>query len=235
MRNVLVAAGAALVMMAGAVQWFAPAVFSADADVTAENFVFEDSVSGSDISTINVGDTVTWTFADSEPHTVTSSTGAFSSGAQQVGGSYQFTFNSAGLYEYYCEVHGTSGGAGMAGTVNVQAVNTNTPQPTNTSAPGATNTPTRTATRTSTPQATSTGAVTAIPTAAVATSTPIVAAPISATQPPSGGAGRTVAAPNVGTGDGTSSAIPFASLIAMALATTGALAIGGSLVASRRP
>ncbi len=33
---------------------------------------------------------------------------------------YQFTFNTPGTYQYFCEIHGAPGGVGMSGTVVVQ-------------------------------------------------------------------------------------------------------------------
>jgi hypothetical protein len=145
-------------------------------------------------------------------------------------------FDDPGTYPYYCEVHGGAGGVGMHGTIIVQAASTNTPAPTNTSAPGATNTPTRTATRTSTstPQATSTGTITAVPTLAPGTATPIVAVPISATEPPSiGGAAPALRGPSTGTGDATDAGFP-AGALSLALATTGAVLVGGATLLRRR-
>jgi len=66
--------------------------------------------------TINVGDTVTWNWVGQNPHTVTADDGSFDS-PQQTSGSFSHTFNTAGTFEYICEVHGQS----MSGTVVVQA------------------------------------------------------------------------------------------------------------------
>jgi plastocyanin len=66
--------------------------------------------------TIGVGDTVTWTWAGSLPHTVTANDGSFAS-AQQTSGTFAHTFNTAGTFGYVCQVHGTA----MTGTVVVQA------------------------------------------------------------------------------------------------------------------
>jgi plastocyanin len=88
--------------------------------------------------TINVGDTVRWTWTGSLPHTVTSGApgavdGKFCSVpagttpsvatcdsisyAQGNGAVYSNTFTSAGTFPYFCEVHG----AMMSGTVIVGA------------------------------------------------------------------------------------------------------------------
>jgi plastocyanin len=58
-------------------------------------------------ATVNVpiGTTVTWTNNDSTTHTVTSSTGAFSSGNLANGATYSFTFTAVGDFEYHCSIH----------------------------------------------------------------------------------------------------------------------------------
>lgn len=55
--------------------------------------------------TVTVGDTVTWTNADSRPHTVTADGGAFDSGNVDEGGSFSFTFTEPGTYSYHCGYH----------------------------------------------------------------------------------------------------------------------------------
>ncbi len=62
--------------------------------------------------------TVTWTWEGSFPHSVS---GTFNgetveSGVLEAGGEFEFTFASAGIFEYECSVHG----AAMSGTVTVQ-------------------------------------------------------------------------------------------------------------------
>lgn len=69
------------------------------------------------ITTIEVGDTVRWTWTDSFAHTVTS-TGNFDSGALTGNGTqYSFTFNSVGMFDYFCGVHGVQN---MSGTIEVE-------------------------------------------------------------------------------------------------------------------
>lgn len=74
--------------------------------------------------TITAGDTVLWDWVDdTSAHTVTSDTpglfgSAFLLGADQ---SFTHTFNNVGVYGYYCIPHGSPGGVGMAGTVEVLA------------------------------------------------------------------------------------------------------------------
>jgi plastocyanin len=61
--------------------------------------------------TVAVGTTVTWTNNDSAAHTVTSDTGLFDSGnlsaagSGSSGGSFSFTFNNAGTFNYHCTYH----------------------------------------------------------------------------------------------------------------------------------
>jgi plastocyanin len=67
---------------------------------------------------VPVGTRVTWTWEGVVPHTVS---GTFNgetveSGVQELGGEFEFEFTSAGIFEYFCMVHGTE----MSGTVTVQ-------------------------------------------------------------------------------------------------------------------
>ena len=50
--------------------------------------------------TVDVGDTVTWTNADTTRHQVVATSGAFSSPVLQPGQSYSYTFRTAGRYTY---------------------------------------------------------------------------------------------------------------------------------------
>ena len=83
---------------------------------------FVDQTSGSNQTTITAGATVTWTWV-SGTHSVTSGgcvfgcqpDGQFDSGIG-TGMTFSHTFNQAGTFPYYCQVHG----AMMQGTVVVQ-------------------------------------------------------------------------------------------------------------------
>lgn len=55
--------------------------------------------------TVSTGKTVVWFNGDTAAHTVTSTTNAFDSGDMASGATYQFTFNTAGSYDYYCTYH----------------------------------------------------------------------------------------------------------------------------------
>jgi predicted secreted protein with PEFG-CTERM motif len=78
---------------------------------------------------VAVGETVTWTNADTASHTVTSGkpsdnvTGTdFDSGLVKAGGTYHEVFTSAGTFDYYCQVH-----PWMTGMVTVGAASTEGP------------------------------------------------------------------------------------------------------------
>ena len=61
--------------------------------------------------TVSTGTTVKWTNSDDTIHTVTSGTpdagpsGTFDSSIVNPGASFEYTFNSAGTFDYYCIVH----------------------------------------------------------------------------------------------------------------------------------
>jgi plastocyanin len=63
---------------------------------------------------IAVGTSVTWTNTE-EPHTVTARDGSFNSGSIPQGGSFTHAFDTAGTFEYFCEIH-----PAMEGTVIVE-------------------------------------------------------------------------------------------------------------------
>jgi plastocyanin len=66
--------------------------------------------------TITAGDTVTWTNADSSPHTASADGGAFDSGNLDQGQSYSHTFTQPGTYSYRCDYHSE-----MRATIVVEA------------------------------------------------------------------------------------------------------------------
>lgn len=74
-----------------------------------------------EIINIAVGDTVLWENTDNTMHTATSGNpdlgadGVFDSDILAAGDTYEFTFNDAGNYDYYCILH-----PWMIGTVNVE-------------------------------------------------------------------------------------------------------------------
>ena len=65
--------------------------------------------------TVTVGTKVTWKNKDGIIHDITSNTGVFASGNINAGGSFSYTFKTAGTYAYNCLHH-----PGMNGTIIVQ-------------------------------------------------------------------------------------------------------------------
>ena len=103
------------------------------ANVTITSDQFTDNTSGNSTTTINVGDTVKWTWHASD-HSVTSGTcstdqytgdvscssnGLFDSGIQNNGFTFDGPFPIAGSFPYFCQVHGRMG---MRGTIVVHAL-----------------------------------------------------------------------------------------------------------------
>jgi plastocyanin len=75
-----------------------------------------------DMVTVSVGGTVTWTNDDTAAHTVTSGTlsgggpdGVFDSSILMSGKTFEYTFDDAGSYDYFCVVH-----PWMTGNVTVE-------------------------------------------------------------------------------------------------------------------
>jgi LPXTG-motif cell wall-anchored protein len=67
-------------------------------------------------TTVNVGDTVTWTNDSDAPHTVDADNGSFDHGRFTQGQSVSQTFAKAGTFAYHCDIHDY-----MHGTVVVLA------------------------------------------------------------------------------------------------------------------
>src|SRR5208282_3967177 len=55
--------------------------------------------------TVAVGTTVVWTNRDDVPHNVTSTDKAFASPTLDTDEKYEFTFQKAGTFNYYCTIH----------------------------------------------------------------------------------------------------------------------------------
>jgi len=94
----------------------------ATAQVSVTSNRFTDSASGNSTTTINPGDSVTWTF-NGGTHTTTSGTcnpgctpaPGWDSGTKSSG-TFSHTFPTAGNFPYYCIIHGSM----MQGTIVVQ-------------------------------------------------------------------------------------------------------------------
>lgn len=68
---------------------------------------------------VGQGGTVTWTNKDAVVHTVTADDNSFDSGDVDKAGTFKMTFGTPGKIPYFCRIHGTAGGVGMAGTITV--------------------------------------------------------------------------------------------------------------------
>jgi plastocyanin len=84
---------------------------AASSSVAIENFLYSPAT-----VSVNVGDTVTWTNRDEDPHTATASGGGFETGTLDQGQSGSHTFSEAGRFPYICALHPS-----MKGTVVVAA------------------------------------------------------------------------------------------------------------------
>jgi plastocyanin len=91
-----------------------PRAFAATSNVTMKDNVFIPSS-----SSIQPGDTVTWSNKGRSPHNVTYGDKSKTSGTVDAGKTYSITFPSAGTYYYYCSFHSSGTGRGMSGVVKV--------------------------------------------------------------------------------------------------------------------
>ncbi len=78
-------------------------------DITIDDFDF------SGAETAAVGDTVTITNEDGVAHTWTAVEGGFDSGTMAEGETFEFTFEEAGEFDYFCSIHPR-----MEGTITVE-------------------------------------------------------------------------------------------------------------------
>ena len=221
----------AIVVLLGVTELAPAIVRGATHQVTAQSspYVFAPSQ-----LTVTVGDTVTWTMAPGDPHTVTSGTynasgvhpdGLFDSNTLVAGQTFSYTFTVAGEIPYVCEIHADSG---MVGRVVVQAAATPQPTPAPTSPP--TSTPTKPPTAPPTPVLTVTASPASNPTPAATESSgdppstsptgvpsPTSAAVASSGSSPEGTHSPAGGEPGVSAGGG-GLALAIAMLIAVALA-----------------
>jgi plastocyanin len=78
-----------------------------------------DSVFTPNRITIPAGTTEVWKHQGQQAHTVTADDSSFKSGEMTNAATFKQTFDKPGSYLYYCEIHGDSGGEGMAGVIVV--------------------------------------------------------------------------------------------------------------------
>jgi plastocyanin len=115
---------------------FAPAAWAQGQEVTVR---MEDNSFSPAHITVEPGTTVTWVQSGNNPHTTTSYDGLWDSGMIEggSGGTFSFTFEEPGTYDYFCIPHEEMG---MVGSVTVSG--------------GTTASPTGTATATASPTST---------------------------------------------------------------------------------
>jgi hypothetical protein len=104
--------------------------------VAVGDFFFCDSsfTGGVCETTVNVGDTVEWSWSGSFPHTTTECGGDLDLCAEphlwdsgtKTSGSFSFTFESPGTFVYRCQIHPNQ----MRGQITVLAAEQETPSPT---------------------------------------------------------------------------------------------------------
>src|SRR3712207_5585734 len=94
---------------------FAPATWAQGQEVTVR---MEDNFFSPANVTVEPGTTVTWVQSGNNPHTTTSYDGLWDSGIIEggSGGTFSFTFEEPGTYDYFCIPHED---LGMVGSVTV--------------------------------------------------------------------------------------------------------------------
>ena len=119
---------------------FAPSAWAQGQEVTVR---MEDNFFDQANITVEPGTTVTWVQSGDNSHTTTSYDGLWDSGMIEGGtdGTFSFTFEEPGTYDYFCIPHEA---LGMVGTVTVSG-GTATASPTGTGTATATASPTATA------------------------------------------------------------------------------------------
>lgn len=86
------------------------AVLAGSANAAIVDVVIQNMAFNSNHVVINRGDTVRWTNLDFFTHTVTENNGVFNSGNLNLNQQFSFTFNTAGTYDYHCNIHTTMRG-----------------------------------------------------------------------------------------------------------------------------
>jgi plastocyanin len=121
---------------------FAPSAWAQGQEVTVR---MEDNFFDPANITVEPGTTVTWVQSGNNPHTTTSYDGLWDSGMIEggSGGTFSFTFEEPGTYDYFCIPHES---LGMIGSVTVTgSTATASPASTATGTATATASPTATA------------------------------------------------------------------------------------------
>jgi plastocyanin len=105
---------------------FAPSAWAQGQEVTVR---MEDNFFDPANITVEPGTTVTWVHSGNNPHTTTSYDGLWDSGMIEggSGGTFSFTFEEPGTYDYFCIPHES---LGMIGSITVTGTATATASPT---------------------------------------------------------------------------------------------------------
>ena len=92
---------------------FAPSALAQDQEVTVR---MEDNFFDPANITVEPGTTVTWVQSGNNPHTTTSYDGLWDSGMIEggSGGTFSFTFEEPGTFDYFCIPHESLGMIGRA-------------------------------------------------------------------------------------------------------------------------
>ena len=115
---------------------FAPAAWAQGQEVTVR---MEDNFFSPANITVEPGTTVTWVQSGNNPHTTTSYDGLWDSGIIEggSGGTFSFTFEEQGTYDYFCMPHED---LGMVASVTVSGGTTASPTGTSTATASPTST-----------------------------------------------------------------------------------------------
>ncbi|HEX2107747.1 MAG TPA: plastocyanin/azurin family copper-binding protein [Rubrobacteraceae bacterium] len=120
---------------------FAPSAWAQGQEVTVR---MEDNFFDPASITVEPGTTVTWVQSGNNPHTTTSYDGLWDSGMIEggSGGTFSFTFEEPGTYDYFCIPHESMGMIGSvtvtSGTATASPASTATGTATATASPTAT-------------------------------------------------------------------------------------------------
>jgi plastocyanin len=79
---------------------YALAAPPAESRVTIDNFTFKP-----DVITVRVGTKIEWENDDDIPHTIVETQGKFHSPALDTEDKFDFTFTTAGTFDYFCGLH----------------------------------------------------------------------------------------------------------------------------------
>ncbi len=93
-KRVLPALAVALTLAAGGPSW------AAEAAITIKEYGFKPNV-----LVVAKGTKVTWTNEDDIPHNIVGAGSLFRSAALDTKDSFSFTFENAGSYTYFCQLH----------------------------------------------------------------------------------------------------------------------------------